>query len=96
MWPNRRVNGGTDFVLYTNKGKVYLTVDSKEQFLIKLTQLTGYLKKSKVKQVMADLALSQVSNRCVENLTKSEYRRLIIGVQLIKDPSKWFILSDQI
>lgn len=50
------------------------------------TRLTGYLKKSKVKQVMADLALSQVSNRCVENLTKSEYRRLIIGVQLIKDP----------
>ncbi|XP_066246097.1 ATP-binding cassette sub-family G member 5 [Euwallacea similis] len=50
------------------------------------TRLTGYLKKSKVKQVMADLALSQVSNRCVENLTKSEYRRLMIGIQLIKDP----------
>lgn len=39
--------------------------------------------------MMADLALSQVSNRCVENLTKSEYRRLIIGIQLIKDPSKF-------
>ncbi|XP_048524075.1 ATP-binding cassette sub-family G member 5 isoform X2 [Dendroctonus ponderosae] len=50
------------------------------------TRLTGYLKKSKVKQVMADLALSQVSNRCIENLTKSEYRRLMIGIQLIKDP----------
>ncbi|XP_030749911.1 ATP-binding cassette sub-family G member 5 [Sitophilus oryzae] len=50
------------------------------------TRLTGYLKKSKVKQVMADLALSQVSNRCVENLSKSEYRRLMIGIQLIKDP----------
>ncbi|KAF7273656.1 hypothetical protein GWI33_013642, partial [Rhynchophorus ferrugineus] len=50
------------------------------------TRLTGYLKKSKVKQVMADLALSQVSNRCVEKLTKSEYRRLMIGIQLIKDP----------
>lgn len=44
------------------------------------------MKKSKVRQVMADLALSQVANRCTENLTKSEYRRLIIGVQLIKDP----------
>lgn len=44
------------------------------------------MKKSKVKQVMADLALSQVANRCTENLTKSEYRRLIIGIQLIKDP----------
>lgn len=46
------------------------------------------MKKSKVKQVMADLALSQVANRCTENLTKSEYRRLIIGVQLIKDPGR--------
>ncbi|KAL4710406.1 hypothetical protein ACJJTC_008808 [Scirpophaga incertulas] len=35
---------------------------------------------------MADLALSQVAHRCVTNLSKSEYRRLIIGVQLIKDP----------
>ncbi|KAJ8967496.1 hypothetical protein NQ314_002811 [Rhamnusium bicolor] len=42
------------------------------------TKLTGYLKKSKVKQVMADLALSQVSNRCTEDLTQSEYRRLMI------------------
>lgn len=28
----------------------------------------------------------QVANRSVENLTKSEYRRLMIGVQLIRDP----------
>ncbi|KAK9871750.1 hypothetical protein WA026_014204 [Henosepilachna vigintioctopunctata] len=35
---------------------------------------------------MADLALSQVAGRCTENLTKSEYRRLMIGIQLIKDP----------
>lgn len=50
------------------------------------TKLSGYLKKSKVKQVMADLALSQVANKCIEDLTRSEYRRLMIGVQLIKDP----------
>lgn len=37
---------------------------------------------------MADLALSQVANRCTENLTQSEYRRLMIGVQLIRDPGK--------
>lgn len=30
----------------------------------------------------------QVSSKCVENLTKSEYRRLMIGVQLVKDPGK--------
>jgi ATP-binding cassette subfamily G (WHITE) protein 5 (sterolin 1) len=35
---------------------------------------------------MADLALSQVANRCTEHLTQSEYRRLMIGIQLIKDP----------
>ncbi|KAF5298111.1 hypothetical protein FQA39_LY02535 [Lamprigera yunnana] len=50
------------------------------------TKLTGYTKKTKVKQVMADLALSQMATKCAENLTQSEYRRLMIGVQLIKDP----------
>lgn len=49
-------------------------------------QLTGYLKVSKVRQVMADLALSQVSSKRVENLTLSELRRLAIGVQLVRDP----------
>ncbi|XP_026328400.1 ATP-binding cassette sub-family G member 5 [Hyposmocoma kahamanoa] len=53
---------------------------------LSLTKLSGYLKSSKVKQVMADLALSQVANKCVTNLTQSEYRRLVIGVQLIRDP----------
>lgn len=53
---------------------------------LSLTKISGYLKSSKVKQVMADLALSQVANKCVTTLTKSEYRRLVIGVQLIRDP----------
>ncbi|XP_059056365.1 ATP-binding cassette sub-family G member 5-like [Achroia grisella] len=53
---------------------------------LSLTKISGYLKSSKVKQVMADLALSQVANTCVTNLTKSEYRRLIIGIHLIRDP----------
>lgn len=48
--------------------------------------MTGYLKQSKVKQVMADLALTQVANRACDYITQSEYRRLMIGVQLIKDP----------
>lgn len=52
--------------------------------------MTGYLKQSKVKQVMADLALTQVANRACDNITQSEYRRLMIGVQLIKDPGKSF------
>ncbi|KAI5644048.1 ABC transporter domain-containing protein [Phthorimaea operculella] len=53
---------------------------------LSLTRLSGYLKSSKVKQVMADLALSQVAHKDVTSLTKSEYRRLVIGVQLIRDP----------
>lgn len=53
---------------------------------LSLTKISGYLKSSKVKQVLADLALSQVANKCVDNLTKSEYRRLVIGLQLIRDP----------
>ena len=35
---------------------------------------------------MADLALSNVSNRNVESLTQSEHRRVAIGVQLVRDP----------
>lgn len=50
------------------------------------TILNGYLKSSKVRQVLADLALSQVANKKVENLNVSERRRLAIGVQLVRDP----------
>ncbi|XP_067006823.1 ATP-binding cassette sub-family G member 5 [Anabrus simplex] len=65
---------------------------SVEQTLYYAAQLTvgskvsRHLKQSRVRQVMADLALSQVANRCTEHLTQSEYRRLMIGVQLVKDP----------
>lgn len=50
------------------------------------TILSGYLKTSKVRQILADLALSQVSNKKVENLNISERRRLAIGIQLVRDP----------
>lgn len=50
------------------------------------TILSGYLKSSKVRQILADLALSQVSNKKVENLNISERRRLAIGIQLVRDP----------
>ncbi|XP_063705688.1 ATP-binding cassette sub-family G member 5 [Culicoides brevitarsis] len=48
--------------------------------------LSGYLKSSKVRQILADLALSQVSSKRVEYLNISEKRRLAIGVQLVRDP----------
>lgn len=44
------------------------------------------MKSSKVRQVLADLALSQVANKRVEYLNISEKRRLAIGVQLVRDP----------
>lgn len=49
-------------------------------------QVSRYVKRSRMKQVMADLALTQVANRAVSDLTQSEYRRLMIGVQLVRDP----------
>ncbi|XP_062123964.1 ATP-binding cassette sub-family G member 5 isoform X2 [Drosophila sulfurigaster albostrigata] len=50
------------------------------------TILGGYLKSSKVRQVLADLALSQVAHKRVEYLNISEARRLAIGIQLVRDP----------
>ena len=50
------------------------------------TILSGYLKSSKIRQVLADMALSQVANKKVENLNISEQRRLSIAVQLVRDP----------
>ncbi|KAK7063157.1 ATP-binding cassette sub- G member 5 [Halocaridina rubra] len=44
------------------------------------------MRSNRVRQVLADLTLTQVANRSVDHLTPSEYRRLVIGVQLIKDP----------
>ncbi|KAK6638529.1 hypothetical protein RUM43_006796 [Polyplax serrata] len=66
-----------------------LTVMQTLHFASNLTigsKVTQYMKKSRVRQVLADLALTQVANRRVERLTNSEYRRLIIGVQLMRDP----------
>lgn len=52
------------------------------------SQVSGYVKDSRVRQVLADLALNQVARRSVEALTEGEYRRLVIGTQLVKDPGK--------
>uniref|UniRef100_A0A1B6C953 ABC transporter domain-containing protein n=1 Tax=Clastoptera arizonana TaxID=38151 RepID=A0A1B6C953_9HEMI len=50
------------------------------------SQVSHYVRSSRVRQVLADLALSQVARRSVANLTVSEHRRLVIGIQLVKDP----------
>jgi len=50
------------------------------------SKVSSYIKQTRVKQVLADLALTQLANHSVETLTKAEYRRLVIGVQLVRDP----------
>ncbi|XP_069674885.1 ATP-binding cassette sub-family G member 5 isoform X1 [Periplaneta americana] len=66
-----------------------LTVEQTLHYAAHLTigsKVSRYVKRSRMKQVMADLALTQVANRAVGDLTQSEYRRLMIGVQLVRDP----------
>lgn len=52
---------------------------------ISSSQFNGYSKSSKVRQILADLSLSQVANKRVEYLNISEKRRLAIGVQLVRE-----------
>lgn len=57
------------------------------QSLLYATWLAGLSNRdARVRQTLADLALSQVANRAVGDLTRPEYRRLMLGVQLAKDP----------
>merc|ERR1711936_445383 len=66
-----------------------LTVRQTLHYAAQLTigpKVSQYVKSARVKQVLADLALSPVANRYVGTLTQSEYRRLAIGVQLVRDP----------
>ncbi|RWS15547.1 ABC transporter sub-family G-like protein 12 [Dinothrombium tinctorium] len=60
------------------------------QMLYYMSQMTlktnSSIKRNRIKQVLADLALSQLSNRKVSELSCSEIKRLAIGLQLIRDP----------
>ena len=44
------------------------------------------IKRSRIKQVLADLALTGLGNHSVNTLNDSEARRLAIGLQMIRDP----------
>ncbi|XP_064091004.1 ATP-binding cassette sub-family G member 5-like [Macrobrachium nipponense] len=66
-----------------------LTTKQTLEYAAKLSlssKIGSSMRSTRVRQVLADLALTQVANRSVDHLTPSEYRRLVIGVQLIKDP----------
>lgn len=41
----------------------------------------------RLRQILADLALSQVANKKIENLNRSELQRLAIAKQLVKNPA---------
>ncbi|KAL1439395.1 hypothetical protein MTO96_010215 [Rhipicephalus appendiculatus] len=66
-----------------------VTVRQTLHFAAKLTvasKVSGSVKRGRVKQVMADLALNQVANKEVSSLSINEYRRLSIAVELVRDP----------
>ncbi|KAK9502574.1 hypothetical protein O3M35_011324 [Rhynocoris fuscipes] len=49
-------------------------------------KVSRYTCSTRVRQMLGDLALNQVSHHSVSSLNTSQYRRLVIGVQLIKEP----------
>uniref|UniRef100_A0A0K2T2T6 ATP-binding cassette sub-family G member 5 n=2 Tax=Lepeophtheirus salmonis TaxID=72036 RepID=A0A0K2T2T6_LEPSM len=66
-----------------------ITVKETLEYSANLTvgsKVGSFVKHSRVKQVMADLALTNLANRNSESLSQSEYRRLVIGTQLVRDP----------
>ncbi|XP_065337715.1 ATP-binding cassette sub-family G member 5 [Cloeon dipterum] len=77
---------------YVGKRNDLLTGLTTEQTLLYAAALelgskvSNYVRRARVKQVLADLALTHVAYRGVDSLDNSEYRRLVIGVQIIKDP----------
>jgi ATP-binding cassette subfamily G (WHITE) protein 5 (sterolin 1) len=56
-----------------------------------VVQVSSHVKEARVKVVLADLALTQLANRAVESLTTAEYRRLTIGIQLVRDPGDSYV-----
>ncbi|XP_067124496.1 ATP-binding cassette sub-family G member 5 [Centruroides vittatus] len=50
------------------------------------SKVSSSVKRNRVKQAMADLALNQVGNREVSTLSPSEYKRLAIAIEVVRDP----------
>lgn len=64
-----------------------LTVRQMLHYMAQMTLKTNAsIKRSRIKQVLADLALTALMNRKVDSLSVSEARRLAIGLQMIRDP----------
>ena len=64
-----------------------LTVRQMLHYQAKMTLKTNTtVKRARIKQILADLALTGVANRKVEELNVSEAKRLAIALQTIRDP----------
>ena len=74
-----------------------LTVRQTLHYAAKMTigsKVNSYVRSARVKQVLADLALSQVANVNVDSLNDSEYRRVVIGAQLGTEQNEDFNQND--
>ncbi|XP_023240853.1 ATP-binding cassette sub-family G member 5-like [Centruroides sculpturatus] len=66
-----------------------LTVKQTLEYSSQLTvssKVSKSVRRNRVKEVLADLALNSVSNREISTLASSEYKRTVIGVELVRDP----------
>ena len=70
-----------------NELTVFQTLEYEAYLTLKVP---SSLRKMRVRQILADIALTQVAGVTVDRLSPSEKRRLIIGVHLIKDPGRQF------
>lgn len=75
---------------FVSKRTHFITGLTVKQTLAYTAQMTlrtrASIKRARVKQVLADLALNAFSSRTVDQLNVSELRRLAIGIQLVRDP----------
>ncbi|XP_014663724.1 PREDICTED: ATP-binding cassette sub-family G member 5-like [Priapulus caudatus] len=77
------------YVAYDHKLMPLLTVQETLGYAADLTfgsKISSKKKRERVKWAMVELDLVHVENDLVRNLSESERRRVIIGLQLIKDP----------
>ena len=64
-----------------------LTVRQSLYYMAQMTLKTNNsLKRTRIKQVLADLALSSLQYKKANKLSVSEAKRLAIGLQLVRDP----------
>jgi ATP-binding cassette subfamily G (WHITE) protein 5 (sterolin 1) len=79
------ITGQTDKYLLPGL-TVYQTLSYEASLTLKVP---SNLRKVRVRQILSDIALTQVAGVSVDKLTPSEKRRLAIGVHLIKDPGEF-------